>query len=401
MPWRYTSAMEERYQFVKDAKAYLGDFTELCAHYGISTKTGYKWMARYERGGIGCLQDQSRAPKSHPNQVSLEIKEAILQARRAHATWGPKKLRVLLQRANPKQLWPSRSTIGEIVKCNGLSIRRKYRRRATPSTQPFLGCDDANQVWCADYKGWFTTQDGRRCDPLTITDGFSRYLLRCQIVDSLSYEVARGVFEAAFREYGLPTAIRTDNGTPFASRGLAGLSRLSVWWIRLGIQPERIKPGKPQQNGRHERMHLTLKKETAQPAAQNRRAQQRRFDAFCQEYNNVRPHEALEMTPPAAWYHPSPRCYPGRVLDLEYGSEFEARRIGSNGEFKWEGNKIFLSEILQGERIGLLPCHDRYWRIYLGSLPLGIFDSFDLRVLNKRQVKRVEKDLAPKVDNET
>ena len=401
MPWKVSSAMEERYQFVREAKGYLGHFTELCAYYGISTKTGYKWISRYDSGGIDCLHDRSKAPKNHPNQVASEIREAILQARRAHATWGPKKLRILLQQTKSKQSWPSLSTIAEIIKCNGLSIRRKYRRRVTPSSQPFLGCDEPNRVWCADYKGWFTTRDGHRCDPLTISDGFSRYLLRCQIVDSMSYEVARGVFEAVFREYGLPTAIRTDNGTPFASRGLAGLSRLSVWWIRLGIQPERIKPGKPQQNGRHERMHLTLKRETAQPPAQNRRAQQRRFDAFCQEYNNVRPHEAIEMNIPASLYHPSSRPYPDRVPDLEYGSEFESRRIGSNGEFKWEGNKIFLSEILQGERIGLLPCHDRYWRIYLGSLSLGIFDSFAFRMLNKRQVKRVEKNLATKARNET
>jgi putative transposase len=401
MPWRMRSVMEERYQFVKDSKKYLGHFTELCAQYGISTKTGYKWIARYEFRGIAGLQDKSRAPNNHPNQIAPEIKESILKARRAHATWGPKKLRILLQNTNPPQLWPSVSTIGEVIKRSGLSVRRKYRRRATPSTQPFAKCNESNQVWCADYKGWFKTLDGMRCDPLTITDGFSRYLLRCQIVDSIGYEDARGVFEAVFREYGLPAAIRTDNGTPFASSGLAGLSRLSVWWIRLGIIPERIKPGKPQQNGRHERMHLTLKDETARPPAQNRRAQQRRFDGFRQEYNHVRPHESLEMKSPDSLYQPSLRRYPDRLTDLEYDSEFEVRRVGSNGEFKWKGHKIFLSEILQGECIGLFPCHDRYWRIDLGPLSVGIFDSLRLKVLNKRQAKRVEKDLTQKVDDET
>ena len=396
MPWRMRSVMEERYQFVKDSKRYLGHFTELCAQYGISTKTGYKWIARYEFGGIAGLQDRSRAPNNHPNQIDLKIRESILKARRAHATWGPKKLRILLQKTDPTRLWPSVSTIGEVIKRSGLSVRRKYRRRATPSIQPFGNCNESNQVWCADYKGWFKTLDGMRCDPLTITDGFSRYLLRCQIVDSIGYEDARGVFEAVFREYGLPTAIRTDNGTPFASSGLAGLSRLSVWWIRLGIVPERIKPGKPQQNGRHERMHLTLKNETARPPAQNRRAQQGRFDDFRQEYNHVRPHESLEMKEPDSLYQPSLRRYPDRLADLEYDSEFEVRRVGSNGEFKWKGHKIFLSEILQGECIGLCPCHDRYWRIDLGSLSVGIFDSFGLKVLNKRQAKRVEKDLIKK-----
>jgi len=398
MPWKVTGVMEERYQFVKEAKKYLGQFTELCAHYRISAKTGYKWIARYEQGGIGCLKDRSRAPKNHPNQVSAEIKESILQARRAHATWGPKKLLILLQQTKPKQVWPSLSTMADVIKGNGLSIRRKYRRRATPSTQPFLGCDGANQVWCADYKGWFKTQDGCRCDPLTITDGYSRYLLRCQVVDALSYEAAHGVFEAAFREYGLPAAIRTDNGTPFASRSVGGLSRLSVWWIRLGIQPERIKPGKPQQNGRHERMHLTLKKETAQPPAPNLRAQQRRFDTFCKEYNEVRPHEALDMKTPASLYQPSPRFYPDRLPDLEYATGVETRLVGPRGEFYWKGNKIFFSEVLQGERIGLDCCQDHYWKVYLGALQLGIFDSFKLRMLNKGQAKRFEKVLAQGVE---
>jgi transposase InsO family protein len=394
MPWRETSAMEERLQLVMEAREDLGCFTELCARYGVSTKTGYKWIDRYEREGIDGLQDQSRAPKNHPNQISEEIKEAILEVRRAHATWGPKKLRALLERADPKELWPMPSTIGDIIKCHGLSIPRKRRRRTPPSTRPFSDCSDANRVWCADYKGWFRTRDGKRCDPLTITDGFSRYLLRCQIVESLSYEVARGVFEASFREYGLPMAIRTDNGTPFASRGLVGLSRLSVWWLRLGIQPERIKPGKPQQNGRHERMHLTLKQETAQPPSQNLRAQQQRFNAFCQEYNEVRPHESLGMKTPASLYQPSPRCYPSRLPELEYARGLETRVIGRDGEFYWKGNKIFFSEVLQGERIGLECCQDRYWKIYFGTLALGVFDSFDLRLLNERQIKRFEKDFA-------
>jgi len=390
--------MEERYQFVKEAKRYLGPFRELCSYYGISAKTGYKWIARYQQGGIECLRNRNRAPKNHPNQVSTEIKDAILQARRKHLTWGPKKLRILLQQTNSKHVWPSLSTFAEIVKSGGLSIRRKYRRRATPSTQPFMGCDDVNRVWCADYKGWFKTLDGYRCDPLTITDGFSRYLLRCQIVDALSYEAARGVFEAAFREYGLPMAIRTDNGTPFASRSVGGLSRLSVWWIRLGIQPERIKPGKPQQNGRHERMHLTLKKETAQPPARNLRAQQRRFDAFCKEYNEMRPHEALDMKTPASQYQPSSRSYPARLPDLEYATGVETRLVGPRGEFYWKGNKIFFSEVLRGERIGLDCCQDRYWKVYLGVLPLGVFDSFKLRMLNKGQTKRFEKALAQGVE---
>jgi putative transposase len=390
MPWRTTSAMDERCQFIIDAKEDLGHFTELCARYGISTKTGYKWLARHREGGMAGLPDRSRAPQNHPNEISEETKEAILQARRAHATWGPKKLRILLQQANSKQSWPALSTIGEIIKSHGLSIPRRRRRHATPSTQPFADCNASNRTWCADYKGWFMTGDGHRCDPMTITDGFSRYLLRCQIVEAQTNEVARGIFEASFREYGMPDAIRTDNGTPFASTGLGGLSRLSVWWLRLGIQPERIKPGKPQQNGRHERMHLTLKQDTAQPPARTVREQQRRFDAFCQEYNNVRPHEALEMKTPASLYQSSTRSYPARLPDMEYGPAIEVRRV-IHGEFRWGGGRFFLSHALDDELIGLQSCDGRHLRIYFGTLPLAILDSFHLRLLNPRQVREFEK----------
>ena len=399
MPWREGSAMDERCQFVLDARRDLGHFTEQCARYGISTKTGYKWLGRYRQGGIANLQDQSRAPKHHPNEISSETKKAILEARRAHATWGPKKLRIVLQRADGERSWPALSTIGEIIRSHGLSVPRSRRRHATPTTQPFADCNASNRVWCADYKGWFRTGDGHRCDPLTITDGFSRYLLRCQVVEAQSYEVAHGIFEATFREYGMPMAIRTDNGPPFATTGLAGLSRLSVWWLRLGIELERIQPGKPQQNGRHERMHLTLKQETAYPPCQNLRAQQRRFDSFREEYNRVRPHEALEMKTPASLYQPSRRCYPARLLGFEYDDEMTTRLIGARGEFYWKGNRIFLSEVLQGERIGLRCYQDRFWKIYLGTLGLGILDSYRLRLLSAPQIRRFETALAQQVGN--
>jgi hypothetical protein len=211
--------------------------------------------------------------------------------------------------------------------------------------------------------------------------------------------VAHGIFEATFREYGMPMAIRTDNGPPFATTGLAGLSRLSVWWLRLGIELERIQPGKPQQNGRHERMHLTLKQETAYPPCQNLRAQQRRFDSFREEYNRVRPHEALEMKTPASLYQPSRRCYPARLLGFEYDDEMTTRLIGARGEFYWKGNRIFLSEVLQGERIGLRCYQDRFWKIYLGTLGLGILDSYRLRLLSAPQIRRFETALAQQVGN--
>ena len=393
MPWRKTSAMDERCLFVLEAKEHIGPFTELCARYGISPKTGYKWLKRFNQGGVAYLADQSRASRNHPNQISEEIEKAVLEIRRAHATWGPKKLQVLLHQANREISWPCLSSMSRIIKAHGLSIHRKRRRHATPSTQPFAECNASNQVWCADYKGWFMTGDGHRCDPLTISDGFSRYLLKCQIVSDLTSEVAWGIFEAAFREYGLPDAIRTDNGSPFATTGLGGLSRLSVWWLRLGIRPERIKPGKPQQNGRHERMHLTLKQATAQPPAHTLREQQRRFDSFRQEYNNIRPHESLQMKTLASLYQPSTRPYPARLPDMEYGRGMEVRRV-INGEFRWEGGRIFLTHSLNDELIGLQSCDDRYWRVYFGWLLLGILDSYNLRILNALQTKRFEKALS-------
>lgn len=395
MTWS-VSAMDERSRFVLEAETYLGSFVELCRQYRISPQCGYKWTERYRAQGPDGLRELSRAPHYHPNAVPESVVQEILIARRAHATWGPKKLRVLLQQADPNRSIPSLSTIADVLKRNGLSVPQKRQRRATPSTQPFAECNDANRTWCADYKGWFLTGDGRRCDPLTITDGYSRYLLRCQAVEDLTYAVARGVFEAAFRQYGLPMAIRTDNGTPFASTGLAGLSRLSVWWLKLGIGLERIQPGKPQQNGRHERMHLTLKRETAQPPARNQRAQQRRFDAFRNEYNHIRPHEALGMKTPASLYRPAPRTYPARVPEPEYGSEYEVRRVGDRGEFRWGGEKVFLTYALQEQWIGLRCWHDRYWKIYFGTLPVAILDADKRQVLDAPHAKRVEKAFAAK-----
>lgn len=391
MPWKETCVVDERYRFVREAESYEGSFTELCEWYGISTKTGYKWISRHKSEGVAGLQDLSRAPAKHPNEIDKERQEAILEMRRAHPTWGPKKLLVVLQAREQTRAWPAKSTISEILKRNGLTAARKRRRRACPSQQPFWGCETANQVWCADFKGWFRTGDGARCDPLTITDAYSRYLLRCQAVANLSHEVARGVFEAAFREYGLPAAMRTDNGSPFASVGLGGLSRLSVWWLKLGIKPERIKPGKPQQNGRHERMHLTLKKETANPPARTLRRQQELFDRFCQDYNHERPHEGLNMGTPASVYQESPRPYPARLRDPDYGDGFQLRRVGDRGEFYWHSQKIPLGYVLEGELIGLCPWDDRYWKMFFGGLELGVFDSHSRRVLSPREANRLKK----------
>jgi hypothetical protein len=239
---------------------------------------------------------------------------------------------------------------------------------------------EPNRIWCADFKGWFRTGDGERIDPLTITDACSRYLLRCQVVEKTDTARVQAIFEAAFRECGLPLAIRTDNGAPFASRAIAGLSRLAVWWMKLGIVPERIQAGHPEQNGRHERMHRTLAEETTSPPAANRRAQQRAFDEFRYVFNEERPHQGLDGRTPSSCYEASPRPYPARVPEPEYGSALRVRRVDCTGSFSWKHENVFLSETLGYERIGLLPLDDRYYRVYFADFPLARFDSYRLRV---------------------
>jgi putative transposase len=367
-------------RFVLDHERELWTMAELCRRYQISRETGYKWLDRFEQEGVAGLGDHSRAPARHPNQMPAAIEAGIVELRRERPTWGPRKLRAYLERKRPQSAWPAASTIGELLHREGLTVPRRKRRRAPPYTQPFVACDGPNQVWCVDFKGWFRTRDGQRIDPLTMTDACSRYLLRCQAVERTDTEQVKAIFEAAFREYGMPLAIRSDNGAPFASRALAGLSRLAVYLMKLGIVPERIAPGHPEQNGRHERMHRTLQAETAHPPAANRRAQQRAFDRFRHEYNQERPHEALDQQTPESCYHRSPREYPARVAEPEYPSNLRVRRVQKHGQFDWKHQDVFLSETLAGEAVGLEPVDDRYYTIYFAAFPIGGFDSRELQV---------------------
>lgn len=366
--------MEERYRFVQEYRSEEASLAELCRRYGVSRKTGYKCIERYELSGLDGLRDQSRAPEHHPNEISPEIIDAVLDMRRSHPQWGPNTLRARLERLDGVTRWPAASTIGEILKRAGLTVPRKKRRHAPPSQSPLSHVELPNQVWCADFKGWFRCTDGSRCDPLTITDGYSRYLLRCQALTGMDEASAQGIFDAAFREYGIPEAIRTDNGEPFASVGVAGLSRLSVWWIKMGIHPERIPPGKPQHNGRHERMHRTLKRATAAPPAANLRAQQKAFDRFRQEYNHERPHQALHMNTPADYYVASTRGYPSRTAEPEYADDCIVRTIGPCGTFRWKYSKIFLGKALAKERVGLKPVEDGMWEVWFSFYPVALFD---------------------------
>jgi transposase InsO family protein len=386
MPWKETRVSEQRMMFITEYEFEEESMAELCRKYGISRKTGYKWFARWRDEGTRGLSDHSRAPLHHPNKVLAWQVEAILAARDRWG-WGPKKLRVLLSRERSGIVWPAISTIEQILKDHARVIPRKKRRRVPPQTQPLAHCDGPNAVWCCDFKGHFATADGQRCYPLTITDGFSRYLLRCQGLAQSDYVAVRPIFEWAFREYGLPRAIRSDNGPPFASRAVAGLSRLSLWWIKLGIEPERIEPGKPQQNGRHERMHLTLKQQTASPPASTARKQQQRFDEFRREYNGIRPHEALGMQTPESVYEASPQPYPRREPEVSYPAGWAVRKVQGRGEFYWRG-EVPLSEVLRGETIGLEPVDGRYWRTYFGPVWLGVFDDHTRRMLTRAQLRR-------------
>jgi transposase InsO family protein len=372
--------MEEKLRFVFEHELRERTMTELCERYEITRQTGYFWLRRYREAGVDGLVQHSRAAHRHGNQMSEEIEQRVLGLRQAHMRWGPRKLKRILERDEPGRSWPAASTIGALLRREGLVVPRKKRRRTTPYSEPLAHADGPNRVWCADFKGWFRTADGERIDPLTISDAHSRYLLRCQAVEKTDTDRVQAIFEAAFREFGMPTAIRTDNGAPFASRALAGLSRLAVWWIKLGIVPERIAAGHPEQNGRHERMHRTMKQEVADPPAANRRKQQRAADRFRQEYNEVRPHEALGMRTPAEVYEPSARKFPEQVAEPEYPGYMLVRSVRRQGHFRWKKDEVFLSEVLWGERVGLLQEDDRWFTVYFAQYPIALFDSQQLRV---------------------
>jgi putative transposase len=372
--------MEEKLRFVFEYELGERSMTELCQRYEVARETGYVWLRRYRQTGVAGLTEHRRATHRHGNQTPADLEQLVLELRQAHMRWGPRKLKRVLERDEPGRVWPATSTIGALLKREGLVVARKKRWRTAPYTAPLAHAYAANRVWCADFKGWFRTADRERIDPLTISDAYSRYLLRCQAVEKTDTARVQAIFEAAFREYGLPEALRTDNGPPFASRAIAGLSRLAVWWIKLGIVPERIAAGHPEQNGRHERMHRTLKQEAAQPPAAHRREQQRALDRFLEEYNQVRPHEALQMQTPAEVYQPSARTFPERVPEPAYPETMLVRSVRPQGNFRWKKHDVFLSEVLWGERVGLLPEDDRWFTIYFAQFPLARFDSQKLQV---------------------
>ena len=375
MPWTETHVMDERMRFIGRWLNDEASMAELCRQAGVSRKTGYKWVARYQADGPAGVVDRARTPHTHPQAMPAVAAEALLRLRATHPTWGPRKLVAHLAAQQPERDWPAPSSVGDLLKRHGLTVARRRRQHAPPRTHPLAHATAPNAVWCADFKGWFRTGDGAKCTPFTLSDAHSRYLLRCQVLgDATDTARVRPLCEAAFREFGLPAAIRTDNGPPVASTGAGGLSPLSVWWVRLGITPERIRPGKPGENGRHERLHRTLQAETACPPAASGRAQQRAFDAFRRIYNEARPHEALGQLPPAQVYTPSPRPFPSRLPELTYPAAWEVRRVRQNGQLRCGRGWLYVSATLAGEHVGLAPTTDGCWDLYFGPVLLGALD---------------------------
>jgi putative transposase len=375
MPWCETSPMEQRLEFIGEYETELFTMTELAAQYGISRKTAYKWLERYHTDGALGLVDHSRRPRTMPTASDPECVAALLTVRRRHPRWGPKKLLAVARRDQPDAAWPARATVAALLKRHGLVAARRRAPRPPAGPRPTLTpATRPNEVWTTDFKGEFRTGDGVYCYPLTLRDGFSRFVLRCDGFLGRTTAATRRRFERAFRDYGLPDRIRSDNGGPFASPGLGGLSQLSVWWIRLGIIPERIAPGHPEQNGSHEQFHAVLKADTARPPAPNRTAQQQRFRRFCREYNEQRPHEALADQPPASCYEPSRRSLPARVPPVEYPGHMEVRVVSSNGCLSWKSAPLFVATALAGEYVAFEEVDEGVWTLHFATVPLARYD---------------------------
>jgi putative transposase len=382
MPWQPVSTMDQKIQFVRDYnRRTFPTMTELCAHYEIARKTGYKFVQRFEAEGRPGLAEKSRRPDGCPWATPEDQIDDIVALRTRHSSWGARKLVTVLKKRHPETAWAAPSTVSLILKREGL-VTSRPRRSAAP-TRPRVEQVVAaapNHVWSADFKGHFRTGDGRYCYPLTVMDRFSRYLLDCHGMLAPDEDGTRRRFEHLFRLFGLPTILRTDNGAPFASTGLAGLSHLSVWWMRLGILLDRIRPAHPEENGSHERFHRTLKRDTARPPAGSCAAQQRRFHTFRPEYNYVRPHEALGQIPPGEVYAPSGRPMPAALPPIEYPGHFEVRRVGPSGNFSWSGVPVFATHVLRGQDLGFEEIDDGLWSVYFCAQRIARFDERTKRI---------------------
>lgn len=387
MPWRTATVEKERARFVLDAEIFDLSHAELCRRYGISRPTGYHWLERYQAEGLDGLKDRSHRPQSCAHATSPYVVKHVLRIRDRRG-WGARKIRRRLRDDPSIRLVPSIDTVNRILVREGRTNPRKPRRRREHPGPPVPILPEPNGTWTADFKGEFPTQDGKLCYPLTVQDGYSRFLLECRGMLHIDLQATMRRFRYLFREFGLPTRIRTDNGPPFASTAIAGLSQLSVWWICLGILPERIERGKPQQNGRHERMHRTLKEETALPARADIRAQQSRFNQFRRVYNHERPHEALNMETPASLYSPSPRPFTDRPRPIEYPDHFELRRVSGDSTLRWKSRKVFVSSLLKHTIVGFDQVSEDVWSVFFGPLHLGWLDEADYRIMDVKDRSR-------------
>jgi len=371
MAWRCTKVEDQREYLVKSYISKLATMKDLCEECGISRKTGYKWYHRYMEGGVDALLDQDRAPKDPCKKFSETMINKALSLKEKYPKYGPKKILVLLKKKFPNDEWPSATRLYEIFKDHHLVCSRKLRRRV-PRTHPLGEVNASNDVWCADFKGWFLTQDESKIEPLTITDGYSRYVIRCQHLEKKSFEEVWKVYSDAFYQYGLPKRIRTDNGPPFATTAIGRLSRLAINLIKVGIIPEWIQPGHPEENGRHERFHRTLKEGIATPPASNFSEQIQRMEVFVEEYNFERPHESLNLQTPGSCYEPSSREWNGKLCSPEYdSSKLVVRKVGSSGCIYLKQRGYYLGQILSGEYVGLDPIGFDNYKVYYGPVFLG------------------------------
>lgn len=390
MPWT-ESRVDARMQLIKEYCQESWTVDELARRHGISHKTVYKWLARFVEEGAAGLVDRSRARHGQEFQTPADVERQIVRTKQRYPCWGPRKILALLQRRSPEIAWPARSTIGDIFQRHGLVTPRRRRRERVPSRHARLApASEPNDLWCTDFKGHRLSGIGERLEPFTLGDAYSRYSLACRLVDAPSTEQVWPIFVRAFREYGLPRRVRSDNGSPFASVGLGSLSTLSVRLIQLGIRPERITPGKPQENGMLERFHLTLELETLSPPALTSRRQQAVLDRFRRRFNHVRPHEALDDRTPADVYVSSERRYPRRLPEFEYPSHVPVRTVRSDGCMKWSGQHVFLSEALSGQRVGLHQSSETGWSVRLGPVEVALFDEELGEVLRHERLVWVE-----------
>ncbi len=382
MPWKEVSIMDEKIRFISDYLNGILTMTDLCDRYNISRQTGYKWIHRYIEEGTAGLENRPRAPRSHPKKTSQEMEAAILAVRRKHPRWGASKILTMLERQRQPGPLPGRTTVTAILTRNGCVTSPRKRVHRAHAGKPETVATTPNQLWAAACKGQFKTLDGIYCYPLTVTDSYSRYILSILALPSTALKATQAEFRRLFETYGLPERIRPDNGTPVASIALGRLSALSVWWIQLGIRPDLIEPGHPQQNGRHERMHRTLKAETTRPPEANLTAQQQRFDACRQEFNEVRPHEALQQATPAAVYVASAKKWPDRVKTLDYPPHYEVRIVSKNSGIRWKCQWVSVSPLLAGQPIGLEEVAEGLWDVWDGPVWLGRLDERVWRIVD-------------------